>query len=96
LNRKRQGSGDESETEPHDACIGAARRRLKRLLGRQPDVLSAVRVLLLDEAVEPLSPNAVVAVGPRTVKKHLERIYDKLGVRTRAGAVAAAARSTSV
>ncbi|MGH3130795.1 MAG: response regulator transcription factor [Gaiellaceae bacterium] len=31
-----------------------------------------------------------LGVSPRTVKKHLERIYDKLGTRTRAGAVSAA------
>jgi DNA-binding CsgD family transcriptional regulator len=37
---------------------------------------------------------ARVEVRPATVKKHLERIYDKLGVRTRTGAAAAAHRAT--
>ncbi len=32
-------------------------------------------------------------VRPATVKKHLERIYDKLGVRTRTAAAAAAFRA---
>jgi len=32
-------------------------------------------------------------LSPRTVKKHLESIYDKLGVRTRTGAVALALRA---
>jgi DNA-binding CsgD family transcriptional regulator len=35
-----------------------------------------------------------IDVLPATVKKHLERIYDKLGVRTRTAAAAAAFRAT--
>jgi DNA-binding CsgD family transcriptional regulator len=34
-------------------------------------------------------------VSVRTVHKHLEHVYEKLGVRTRAGAVAAAFRIAS-
>jgi DNA-binding CsgD family transcriptional regulator len=30
---------------------------------------------------------AVLSISPRTVQKHLEHIYDKLGIRRRAGAV---------
>jgi len=36
----------------------------------------------------------VLAISPRTVQKHLERIYEKLGVETRAAAAAIAIRST--
>ena len=35
----------------------------------------------------------VLAISPRTVQKHLERIYEKLGVETRAAAAAIAIRS---
>jgi DNA-binding NarL/FixJ family response regulator len=35
----------------------------------------------------------VLAISPRTVQKHLERIYEKLGVETRAAAAAMAIRS---
>ncbi len=38
----------------------------------------------------------VLAISPRTVQKHLERIYEKLGVETRAAAAAIAIRSTEV
>jgi DNA-binding CsgD family transcriptional regulator len=34
-------------------------------------------------------------ISPATVRTHLEHIYDKLGVRSRAGAVSAAFRSGS-
>ncbi|EGD59018.1 two component LuxR family transcriptional regulator [Novosphingobium nitrogenifigens DSM 19370] len=36
----------------------------------------------------------VLAISPRTVQKHLERIYEKLGVETRAAAAAIAIRSS--
>lgn len=36
----------------------------------------------------------VLTISPRTVQKHLERIYEKLGVETRAAAAAIAIRST--
>jgi len=35
----------------------------------------------------------VLEISPRTVQKHLERIYEKLGVETRAAAAAIAIRS---
>lgn len=38
----------------------------------------------------------VLEISPRTVQKHLERIYEKLGVETRAAAAAIAIRSTEV
>ena len=34
----------------------------------------------------------VLSISPRTVQKHLERIYDKLGVETRSAAAAIAIR----
>jgi len=36
--------------------------------------------------------SAVLEISPRTVQKHLERIYQKLGVETRASAAAIATR----
>lgn len=36
----------------------------------------------------------VLSISPRTVQKHLERVYEKLGVETRAAAAAIAIRST--
>ena len=33
---------------------------------------------------------AILAISPRTVHKHLQRIYEKLGVETRTAAVARA------
>lgn len=38
----------------------------------------------------------VLAISPRTVQKHLERIFEKLGVETRAAAAAIAIRSAEV
>jgi DNA-binding CsgD family transcriptional regulator len=35
----------------------------------------------------------ILAISPRTVNKHLEQIFEKLGVETRAAAAALAVRS---
>jgi len=61
----------------------AARTRLKRLTSRE-------RVVLARAAAG--ETNAMIAqalfIGPGTVRKHLEHIFDKLEVRTRTGAAA--------
>lgn len=67
-----------------DRVVGAAASRLRA------EGLTARELEVLAELEKGLSNNDIAAalfVSPRTVKKHLERIYAKLGVRSRAGAV---------
>jgi DNA-binding CsgD family transcriptional regulator len=66
------------------------RPRLSRLTERERDVLELVAQGLTNREVA-----RRLFISPLTVRKHLEHVYEKLGVRTRAGAVAAAFRAAS-
>lgn len=59
------------------------------LSGRQAEVLSLVARGRSNDAVA-----GILGVSPRTVQKHLENIYDRLGVRSRAAATARAVAAT--
>lgn len=64
--------------------------RPPRLTRREQDVLELVVQGLTNREVA-----RRLFISPLTVRKHLEHVYEKLGVRTRAGAVAAAFRAAS-
>lgn len=64
--------------------------RPAQLTEREHDVLELVAQGLTNREVA-----RRLVVAPTTVRTHLEHIYEKLGVRTRAGAVAAAFRAAS-
>ena len=78
---------------PHLARLRARWERAPRpaqLTERECDVLELVAQGLTNREVA-----ARLFIAPGTVRKHLENVYEKLGVRTRAGAVAAAFRIAS-
>jgi DNA-binding CsgD family transcriptional regulator len=58
-----------------------------QLTPREQDVLHWLSAGKTDRDI-----GAILAISPRTVHKHLQRIYDKLGVETRTAAVVRAAR----
>jgi DNA-binding CsgD family transcriptional regulator len=59
------------------------------LTARERDVLSWLGAGKTDKDIA-----AILAISPRTVQKHLQRIYEKLGVETRTAAVIRAMSST--
>jgi DNA-binding CsgD family transcriptional regulator len=78
---------------PHLARLRARwdrRPHLPSLTERELDVLALVAQGLTNRQV-----SGRLFISPATVRTHLEHIYDKLGVRSRAGAVSAAFRSAS-
>lgn len=78
---------------PHLARLRARWERGPRpvqLTERERDVLGLVAQGLTNREVA-----RRLVISPLTVRKHLEHVYAKLGVRTRAGAVAAAFRAAS-
>jgi DNA-binding CsgD family transcriptional regulator len=78
---------------PHLARLRARWDRqphLPSLTGRELDVLALVAQGLTNRQI-----SGRLFISPATVRTHLEHIYDKLGVRSRAGAVSAAFRSAS-
>jgi DNA-binding CsgD family transcriptional regulator len=78
---------------PHLARLRGRRERgprPSRLTKRERDVLELVAQGLTNREVA-----RRLFISPLTVRKHLEHVYEKLGVRTRAGAVAAAFRAGS-
>jgi DNA-binding NarL/FixJ family response regulator len=66
------------------------RPRLPSLTERELDVLALVAQGLTNRQI-----SGELFISPATVRAHLENIYDKLGVRSRAGAVGAAFRMAS-
>jgi DNA-binding CsgD family transcriptional regulator len=66
------------------------RPHLPSLTERELDVLSLVAQGLTNREI-----SRQLFISPATVRTHLEHIYDKLGVRSRAGSVSAAFRSAS-
>ena len=81
-----------------DELVARVRRHLRRgpvsngdggsgLTGREREVLS-----LLAEGLGPTEIGAKLSISPKTVATHVEHIYSKLGVHTRAQAVASAFR----
>jgi DNA-binding CsgD family transcriptional regulator len=78
---------------PHLARLRARwerRPHLPSLTERELDVLSLVAQGLTNRQI-----SGRLFISPATVRTHLEHIYDKLGVRSRAGAVSAAFRNAS-
>jgi DNA-binding CsgD family transcriptional regulator len=78
---------------PHLARLRARWERAPRppqLTKREQDVLELVAQGLTNREVA-----RRLFISPGTVRKHLENVFEKLGVRTRAGAVAAAFRASS-
>ena len=78
---------------PHLARLRARwerRPHLPLLTAREIDVLSLVAQGLTNREV-----SSRLFISPATVRTHLEHIYDKLGVRSRAGAVNVAFRRAS-
>jgi len=75
-----------------DPARGAPGRRRERaalaalgLSGRQAEILGLVAGGRTNADIV-----AILCISPRTVQKHLEHVYDRLGVRSRAAAAAAA------
>jgi DNA-binding CsgD family transcriptional regulator len=66
------------------------RPHVPSLTERELDVLALVARGLTNRQI-----SSRLFIAPATVRTHLEHIYDKLGVRSRAGAVSAAFRSAS-
>jgi DNA-binding CsgD family transcriptional regulator len=66
------------------------RPHLPSLTERELDVLALVAQGLTNRQI-----SSRLFISPATVRTHLEHIYDKLGVRSRAGAVSAAFRRAS-
>ena len=78
---------------PHLARLRARwerRPHVPSLTERELDVLSLVAQGLTNREI-----SRRLFISPATVRTHLEHIYEKLGVRTRAGAVNAAFRIAS-
>jgi DNA-binding CsgD family transcriptional regulator len=78
---------------PHLALLRARwerRPQLASLTERELDVLALVAQGLTNRQI-----SSRLFISPATVRTHLEHIYDKLGVRSRAGAVSAAFRRAS-
>jgi len=78
---------------PHLARLRARwerRPHLPSLTERELDVLALVAQGLTNRQI-----SSRLFISPATVRTHLEHIYDKLGVRSRAGAVSAAFRRAS-
>jgi DNA-binding CsgD family transcriptional regulator len=78
---------------PHLARLRARwerRPHLPSLTERELDVLALVAQGLTNRQI-----SSRLFISPATVRTHLEHIYDKLGVRSRAGAVGAAYRRAS-
>jgi DNA-binding CsgD family transcriptional regulator len=78
---------------PHLARLRARwerRPHLPSLTERELDVLGLVAQGLTNRQI-----SSRLFISPATVRTHLEHIYDKLGVRSRAGAVSAAFRRAS-
>jgi DNA-binding CsgD family transcriptional regulator len=78
---------------PHLARLRARwerRPHLPSLTERELDVLTLVAQGMTNREI-----SSRLFISPATVRTHLEHIYDKLGVRSRAGAVSAAFRSAS-
>jgi DNA-binding response OmpR family regulator len=69
----------------------AARTRASELTGRELEVLR-----LLAEGLGPQEIAAYLVISPKTVGTHIEHIFGKLGVRSRAQAVALAFRQELV
>ena len=77
---------------PHLARLRAqweCRRHVPPLTERELDVLALVAQGLTNRQI-----SSRLFISPATVRTHLEHIYDKLGVRSRAGAVSAAFRTS--
>jgi DNA-binding CsgD family transcriptional regulator len=59
-----------------------ALEEIEALTARERDVLGWLGAGKTDKDIA-----AILAISPRTVQKHLQRIYEKLGVETRTAAV---------
>jgi DNA-binding CsgD family transcriptional regulator len=59
-----------------------ALEEIEALTTRERDVLGWLGAGKTDKDIA-----AILAISPRTVQKHLQRIYEKLGVETRTAAV---------
>lgn len=78
-----------NETNPREGVLRLAERL--QLTGRQAEVL-----LWLSYGKSNADISDVLRISPRTVQKHLEHVYEKLGVETRSAAAAIALRVTGV
>jgi len=85
-----------------DELIARVRRHLQRAAGSAaaPDSVLTARerevLLLLAQGLGPIEIGAELSISPKTVATHVEHIYAKLGVHTRAQAVAKAFRLSLV
>jgi DNA-binding NarL/FixJ family response regulator len=68
-----------------------SRRSSARLTARERQVLGLVAAGVANKGIA-----RALGVSPNTVKFHLSALFDKLGVRTRAEAIAAAARAGEI
>jgi DNA-binding NarL/FixJ family response regulator len=79
-----------------DELVARVRRHLQRIAATEPDASSGLtarerEVLgLLTRGLGPVQIGGELSISPKTVGTHVERIYAKLGVHTRAQAVAKA------
>jgi len=74
-------------SEPEDADQGAALRRSLKLTAREAEVLVWVARGKANKDI-----SEILNISPRTVNKHLEQVFTKLGVENRAAAAAIATR----
>jgi DNA-binding NarL/FixJ family response regulator len=79
-----------------DELVARVRRHLQRISALEPDAGSGLTarerevLSLLTRGLGPVQIGGELSISPKTVATHVERIYAKLGVHTRAQAVAKA------
>lgn len=78
-------SGSTSDRRARSPITAKAWRRIGRILGLSPRQVEIVRGIMAEQEVREIA--ASLGVTPHTIHTHIERLYRKLGVHSRAGLV---------